>query len=238
MEDFKIGQPVIYRGKTYTFPGTVCGITDDGQIIVRAVGTPEGYYAGMKHIFGPSQLEPNADATSAALQNGDDTSSEQTDMALIGHSVMRWIETLTTQDGPLYEWSPAEDPAEIIPDLYSMLEESLACHRQACGETKRLETMITTLSRSKDVRWLPIEQADRSITDIQNFSEVGITLRNSDPYWVRDEDGRIYEAIWTEDDKDGYWWDLEGESRVDPVKFMPHPLDPRFAAITEGSDNG
>ncbi len=58
MTDLALKQPVIYRGKTYTFPGEICGITDDGQIIVRAIGTPEGYYAGMKHIFGPSQLEP------------------------------------------------------------------------------------------------------------------------------------------------------------------------------------
>lgn len=58
MSEFALKQPVIYRGKTYTFPGEVCGITDDGQVIVRAIGTPEGYYAGMKHIFGPSQLEP------------------------------------------------------------------------------------------------------------------------------------------------------------------------------------
>ena len=55
---FELGQPVIYRGKTYTFPGHVCGITDDGQYIVRAIGAPDGSYAGMKHIYGASQLEP------------------------------------------------------------------------------------------------------------------------------------------------------------------------------------
>lgn len=81
--------------------------------------------------------------------------------------------------------------------------------------------------------WLPIERADRSINDVQNFEEVGVVLRNSDPYWVRDDDGRVYEAVWTESDnlsfsKGGHWWDLEGESPVDPVEFMPHPLDPRF----------
>jgi hypothetical protein len=81
-------------------------------------------------------------------------------------------------------------------------------------------------------RWLPINQADREITDVQDFSEVGVILRNSDPYWVRDEDGRIYEAVWT-DDKEGYWWDLEGESPVDPVEFMPHPLDRRFTTAME-----
>ncbi|OKP69609.1 hypothetical protein BTE77_27855 [Ensifer adhaerens] len=88
-------------------------------------------------------------------------------------------------------------------------------------------------------RWLPIAQADRTITDVQDFSEVGITLRNSDRYWVRDTDGRVYEASWT-DDKDGYWWDWEAESPVDPIEFMPHPLDPRFSALVSspGKDGG
>jgi len=78
------------------------------------------------------------------------------------------------------------------------------------------------------VHWLPIDRADRSITDVQDFSEVDVMLRLSERYWVRDEDGRIYEAVWT-DDKNGYWWDLEGESPVDPVEFMPHPQDARFS---------
>lgn len=53
---FTIGERVTYHGKTYRFPGVVCGITDDGQIIVRATGAANGDYAGMKHIYGPSQL--------------------------------------------------------------------------------------------------------------------------------------------------------------------------------------
>ncbi len=76
--------------------------------------------------------------------------------------------------------------------------------------------------------WLPIERADRTITDVQDFSEVGITLRMSDRYWVRDEDGRVYEAAWSEDNGRDFWWDFEAESPVDPIEFMPHPLDPRF----------
>lgn len=54
---FSVGDAVIYRGKTYCFPGHVSGLTDDGQVVVRAIGTPEGFFVGMKHIFGPSQLE-------------------------------------------------------------------------------------------------------------------------------------------------------------------------------------
>jgi len=84
-------------------------------------------------------------------------------------------------------------------------------------------------------RWLPIDKADKTITNVQEFSSVGLTLRNSDTYWVRDEDGRVYEAAWSEGtDGRNYWWDWEEQSPVDPVEFMPHPLDTRFAT-TEGS---
>ncbi len=72
--------------------------------------------------------------------------------------------------------------------------------------------------------WLPIAHADKTITEVQDFSEVGITLRTSDRYWVRDEDGRVFEACWSEGDDHSYWWDFEGESPVDPVEYMPHPL--------------
>lgn len=69
--------------------------------------------------------------------------------------------------------------------------------------------------------WRPITEADSSIATVQTFGEV--TLRNSHPVWVRDADGRVYEAVWT-DHKQGYWWDIEGESPVDPVEYYPHPL--------------
>ncbi len=49
--------------------------------------------------------------------------------------------------------------------------------------------------------------------------------------WVRDEDGRVFEAVWSEGTA-SYWWDLDGESPVDPVEFMPHPLDVRYQMPT------
>jgi hypothetical protein len=56
---YKLNDLVIYRGKTYTFPGKICAITTDGQYVVRAEPTNQnGYFAGMKHIFGEAQLEP------------------------------------------------------------------------------------------------------------------------------------------------------------------------------------
>ncbi|MFK0330667.1 hypothetical protein ACIQUB_06040 [Rhizobium sp. NPDC090275] len=85
--------------------------------------------------------------------------------------------------------------------------------------------------------WLPIERADKEITNVEDFSEVGVTIRTSDRYWVRDDDGRVYEAAWSEGENGrNYWWDFEGESPVDPFEFMPHPLDPRFHPDTNLED--
>lgn len=77
-----------------------------------------------------------------------------------------------------------------------------------------------------EIYWRPIAGADKTITFEKTFDIGGgksMTIRNSDHYWVRDADGRIYEAVWS-DHRGGYWWDLDGESPVDPVEYMPHPL--------------
>ncbi|MCH4541401.1 hypothetical protein [Ochrobactrum sp. A-1] len=86
--------------------------------------------------------------------------------------------------------------------------------------------------------WRPISEADKSITFEHTF-DLGdgekMTIRNSDHYWVRDADGRVYEATWS-DHKGGYWWDLEGESPADPVEYMPHPLSLPSAPASEGAE--
>ena len=86
-------------------------------------------------------------------------------------------------------------------------------------------------------RWLPIAQADKSITEVQDFPSIELTLRNSERYWVRDADGRVFEASWTEGERN-YWWDWEGESPVDPIQFIPHPLDPRWVDAECPTCNG
>lgn len=80
--------------------------------------------------------------------------------------------------------------------------------------------------------WLPIKLADKSITNVQYFHEIGLKLSTSDRYWVRDGDDRVFEASWSVSDhgRQSYWWDWESESPVDPVEFMPHPLDRRYFA--------
>lgn len=94
------------------------------------------------------------------------------------------------------------------------------------GLTTRLNESIQHEQIDLERFWRPISEADKSITFDHTF-DLGdgekMTIRNSDEYWVRDDDGRIYRAVWS-DQRDGYWWDIEGESPVDPVKYMPHPL--------------
>ena len=75
--------------------------------------------------------------------------------------------------------------------------------------------------------WRPITEADKTITYEDTFN-LGdgktMTIRNSDHFWVRDLYGQIFEATWV-DHRDGYWWDIEGESPADPIEYMPHPLE-------------
>ena len=80
--------------------------------------------------------------------------------------------------------------------------------------------------------WRPIAEADNGIAYIHDL--VGLKIGCSYPIWVRDADGRVYEALWSDNGKKAYWWDIEGESPVDPVEFMPHPLAALSAAATEG----
>lgn len=76
--------------------------------------------------------------------------------------------------------------------------------------------------------WRPISEADKSIDQIIVAGDMRIG--NSLPIWARDEDGRIFVCLWADDGKRAYWWDIEGESPVDPVEFMPYPL----AALSAG----
>lgn len=94
------------------------------------------------------------------------------------------------------------------------------------------------LEKIDNAGWLPIAEADKDIAYIHDMA--GLRIGGSHPISVRDEDGRVYEALWSDDGKRAYWWDIEGESPVDPVEFMPHPLDPRFATPTSasGGDHG
>lgn len=138
-------------------------------------------------------------------------------------------ETLTPEEAwtILCETPDITSPEEY-PDHALITFEQLRSYMESA-----VNPAITTHEQDAAVSlWRPIADADISITNIITIPD--LTVRNSDPYWVRDEDGRVYEACWT-DHRDGYWWDIEGESPVDPIEFMPHPLDKRFLSHEGGA---
>ncbi|PVE56323.1 hypothetical protein [Rhizobium rhizogenes] len=85
-----------------------------------------------------------------------------------------------------------------------------------------LEAGVSKSDLMLSARWLPIAGADRSVAYRHDLGELKIGC--SYPLWVRDADGRAYEALWSDNGKKAYWWDIDGESPVNPVEFMPHPL--------------
>lgn len=54
---FKVGDKVIYNGKTYSFTGEVVAVTTDGQYVVSAINKESVFFTGMKHIYGINQLQ-------------------------------------------------------------------------------------------------------------------------------------------------------------------------------------
>ena len=102
------------------------------------------------------------------------------------------------------------------------------------AEVDMFISQLGTPAPSTQMQWLPIERADKSTDRIYDFPGMPRPIGGSEEYWCRDADGRVFLATWADDGKRAYWWGLEGESQVDPVEFMPHPLDPRWQATTEG----
>ncbi|MBV5271165.1 MAG: hypothetical protein JZU55_16270 [Afipia sp.] len=132
-------------------------------------------------------------------------------------------------DHPI-ESGTVPDATNIVPATADTLLTELKSAWQAWNEDREELARTRAALFMPSPQWLPIAKADRSITQVQEFPSAGITLRNSDRYWVRDDlGGRAYEASWSEGrNGQSYWWAWEAESPVNPSEFMPHPLDPRY----------
>lgn len=82
-------------------------------------------------------------------------------------------------------------------------------------------------------RWLPIDPHPPVSVNRGSGMTMHPTM-TTETLWVRDADGRVYEAWWVDaTDEMGrtYWWDCDGENICDPVEWMPHPLwRPELAA--------
>ncbi|WP_367078578.1 hypothetical protein [Agrobacterium tumefaciens] len=92
-------------------------------------------------------------------------------------------------------------------------------------EVRNLYTATPAQMQNVVDGWKPISQADKSIAYFHDIlGDKELRIGNSYPIWVRDAEGRIFEALWSDNGRQAYWWDIEGESPVNPVEFMPHPL--------------
>lgn len=69
--------------------------------------------------------------------------------------------------------------------------------------------------------WWPIETAPRECT-VDRSGLPDVTGWTTETIWVRDADGRVYEAWYV--GRGPYWWDADGETECAPIEWMPHPL--------------
>lgn len=64
------------------------------------------------------------------------------DMANVGQSLMNAIDVYTKAPSLIEDWSPADDPAEIVGDLYNRFEESINCHRADLDRLKAAKAAL------------------------------------------------------------------------------------------------
>lgn len=94
-------------------------------------------------ILAAREMRGTSDALNEALtMTGLSTLEELIDMANVGQSLMNAIETYTKAPSLIEGWSPADDPAEIVGDLYNRFEESFACHKADLERLKAAEAAL------------------------------------------------------------------------------------------------
>ena len=132
--------------KTRTTAGVVHG--RDAVIFLEGIN---GYYlldrvTPFEEIVRVAHGAPAADPLSNALQmTGCENEEDLIDMANVGWSLMDKIDHYTKAPSLIENWSPADDPAEIVGDLYNRLEEANACHTQAIEEIKSLQAALVEI---------------------------------------------------------------------------------------------
>ncbi|RKD61691.1 MazG-like family protein [Rhizobium sp. WW_1] len=102
---------------------------------------PKIFRAALQAIRDAQSINGNL-LSNALEMTGCENEEDLIDMANVGRSLMDKIGLYTKAPSLLEDWSPADDPAEIVGDLYNRLEESLACHRQALDEAKTANAII------------------------------------------------------------------------------------------------
>lgn len=129
---------------------TTAGVVHGRDAVIFLEGIT-GYYlldrvTPFEEIVRVPHSAGSADRLANALQmTGCQNEEDLIDMAKVGLSLMATIGDLVKLDGPLKGWSPAEDPVEVVGDLYDRLEEANACHRQAIEESKALQATLAEI---------------------------------------------------------------------------------------------
>ncbi|WP_234851989.1 hypothetical protein [Sinorhizobium meliloti] len=94
----------------------------------------------------PADLSTSTALKEALAMTGLTTVEELIDMANVGQSLMHAIDTYTKAPSLIEDWSPADDPAEIVGDLYDRFEESINCHK---ADLQRLREAEAALAAEK-----------------------------------------------------------------------------------------
>lgn len=109
------------------------------------------------------------------------------DMAKVGVSLMDAIDIYVNLDGPLKGWSPAEDPAEIVGDLYDMLESGGAIAKSnGIDLTPAPDSSVTSIA-SVDDGGKPAAHSIRVKSARDGFRRAGITHSREGRIFAFDE---------------------------------------------------
>lgn len=105
-------------------------------------------------------------------------------MAAVGRSLMAAIAAVVRPDGPLAGWSPADDPAEIVTDLYEMLIEARSA---GAGRGAPAGCLRVPIKAGDDLGGglvaVPRERLDR-VFDAQSRFETAVPTHEPDPVTV------------------------------------------------------
>ncbi|AWI57153.1 hypothetical protein [Sinorhizobium fredii] len=101
-----------------------------------------------------------SDLNEALIMTGLTTIEELIDMANVGQSLMTAIDVHTKAPSLIEDWSPADDPAEIVGDLYNRFEESINCHKADLERLRAANKERDELRRKVRARSLTDQQIE------------------------------------------------------------------------------
>lgn len=103
-----------------------------------------------------NQVEMAIDAALAELDLAD--LQQMIDMAKVGASFWRSFEIVTTSEGPFKDYTPADDPVELVTDLFSALRASEEARADAVGKIIEISAAPTISAAARSISAFEAEQ--------------------------------------------------------------------------------